>query len=419
MEEDLVALCKKEILTEDDLSYFQELVTNKNVDINYKRKLSPPLLLLCQWNRSESLYPALQMLLERDDLLIDATSTNCGYDALMFLCKLYPYENLLECATLLIDRGISTRATEKGGKKALNILWERKQSISKKLANIIKSRRERPPPPPQEALRDTSSTQLEMELMDLCSLSELDSTQTKRFRLLVSKKWLNLNCLDAATDRTPLLLLCYHNQSEQLYNLIQYLLGQKSVNPHAFDGEGQNALLIVCFRHRGESLRDVIDLLLRYDVQVNCTRNGCWNALFALTCDKNGQKFSSDAPLFNIVKTLVNNGLQLNAKLQSGNNILVNLTLGLQYHPDFPAIIRFLVSKGVDPNAKNGYGEHALIILCKKFVDDKNLFNIMRLFIDCGSNVFVKNRDGLNALDILRNNDYAESSDVVKFLKSQ
>ena len=106
----------------------------------------------------------------------------------------------------------------------------------------------------------------------------------------------------------------------------------------------------------------------------------------------------------------------LNANLQSaGNNIILvnHLTaLGLQHHPDFPTIIRpwFLVSKGVDPNAKNSYWEHALIILC-----------IRSLFIDCGSNVFVKNRDGLNAraLDILRNKSYAESWDVVTFLKSQ
>jgi hypothetical protein len=135
-------LCSQKKLNRRQFDRLIELIQDRDVDITYTIKYKTPLLLLCQWNRSEHLYSILQILLKRDDLDINATSLG-GFNALMFLSRFYPGADLLDCAQLLIDRGINAelkdRRTEQ---RAINILWDRKlYSESKHLAQMIRSRR--------------------------------------------------------------------------------------------------------------------------------------------------------------------------------------------------------------------------------------------------------------------------------------
>ena len=137
-------MCLRKNLNQTDLDKLEKLVADKSLNINATLKVSPALLTLCQFNRSESLYSALQILLTRDDLDINAVSYN-GFNALLFICRFYSADNLLDCAQLLIDRGIDTSKREFKGSSALNILWDRNLKLeSKQLALICKSRRNHP-----------------------------------------------------------------------------------------------------------------------------------------------------------------------------------------------------------------------------------------------------------------------------------
>lgn len=118
-------MCRKASLKKTELNRLIQLIKNTSVNINYKEtKLSnSPIVLLCQYNRSESLYPALQALVKREDLSINSTSSR-GYNALVFLCRFYPREDLIDCAQLLINRGINVEKKIFDGTNSLQFLCQ-------------------------------------------------------------------------------------------------------------------------------------------------------------------------------------------------------------------------------------------------------------------------------------------------------
>ena len=136
-------ICNQKKFNRQQFDRLCELIEDEAVDINCTMNSKTPLLFLCyRKEHCEILYPVLKMLLKRDDLLINATNDS-GLNALMYLCKCYPVgDDLLECATLVIERGIDTRAKElRSGQNALNILFDRDRNCSIRLAQIIKSMR--------------------------------------------------------------------------------------------------------------------------------------------------------------------------------------------------------------------------------------------------------------------------------------
>ena len=106
------------------MSRLHQLIEDKTVDINqcYRRmKSNAPLVLLCQRHRSHSLCQLIEAFVKRDDLIIDECSPN-GFNALMFICRFYRSENLIDCVQLLVNRGINLEAREKDGRTALDFL---------------------------------------------------------------------------------------------------------------------------------------------------------------------------------------------------------------------------------------------------------------------------------------------------------
>jgi len=100
---------------------FRELVADPSVSADCKTRYGEtPLVLLCSRNQSNSLLPALQALLRRDD--VDLEATYSGYNSLNLLLRFYRKENLIRCASLLIKQGIRVNETDKDGQKPILIL---------------------------------------------------------------------------------------------------------------------------------------------------------------------------------------------------------------------------------------------------------------------------------------------------------
>lgn len=115
-------MCGKERLNETESDRLHQLIEDKTIDINSKRdKNNPPLVLLCQRHRSQSLCSLLDAILKREDLIVDSCSPN-GFNALMFICRFYRRSNLIDCVKLLVSRGIRLDAREKGGRTALEFV---------------------------------------------------------------------------------------------------------------------------------------------------------------------------------------------------------------------------------------------------------------------------------------------------------
>lgn len=130
-------MCCKTSLNDVEVSRFQQLMVDKNININCRKGISGiPILLLCRHNRSESLYPCLKSILERDDVDLDVTFES--NNTIMLLCRYYPLSNrLLDCIRLLKKRGIDINLKDRYGKTALVILAEFVFGKAKSLKDIV------------------------------------------------------------------------------------------------------------------------------------------------------------------------------------------------------------------------------------------------------------------------------------------
>ena len=228
---------------------------------------------------------------------------------------------------------------------------------------------------------------------------------------------MNLNYVDASTGRTPLLLLCFSNQSADLLELITFLLRGDRVDINTEDRDGLNALLTVCFWYRGRHLLDIVQLMIRFNVDVRCTDRQGWNCLFALASDANGLTFSPNTRLLEVVRLLVDRGLNANARAVTGLNVLVNLTVSLHHHTEFGAMVRFLIAKGLDVEMKNSKGQSALAIVCETINgSERDLIKIVRLLIDCGIDIFAQDNCGFRVVDVLRTRGFKEDSDIIQLI---
>ena len=110
--------CRTERLDDIAMARLHRLLINLRININYAPPpdYMPPLLLLCQYCKTENLPETLNILLNRNDVSVDFATRN-GYNALMVLCKFYACESIIECVQLLIKHGINVDSKEKFGNR--------------------------------------------------------------------------------------------------------------------------------------------------------------------------------------------------------------------------------------------------------------------------------------------------------------
>ena len=102
----------------------------------------------------------------------------------------------------------------------------------------------------------------------MCKLSSLDKEQYKRFCKLVSDEQINLNCT-TPEGLTPLLLLTWKHNGDSLYKCLAALLKRKDVNVNASDRNGEwNALMYACRHYPGRKLFNIVSLLLGRGIEV-------------------------------------------------------------------------------------------------------------------------------------------------------
>ena len=101
-------MCRQPSLGEAELIHFQQLVADKQVNINFtSNNHNTPILMLCRFNNSRSLYPCLKSLLAREDIDINFITSTHGRNCLMILCRYCTLEDvLIDCIRLLIKRGV-------------------------------------------------------------------------------------------------------------------------------------------------------------------------------------------------------------------------------------------------------------------------------------------------------------------------
>ena len=205
--------------------------------------------------------------------------------------------------------------------------------------------------------------------MGLCSRPHLGRASIDRFNVLILDKTINLNCTDQS-GLTPLLLLCLNNQSDSLYEHVQLLLQSERVNVHVTTRDRWNALLLACHHYGGKKLLEIVKLFIHQGIDVKQTNRTEMNALFALISNQSEEQ---DPRLFDIVKSLVDAGLDASAKC-SGLSVFDNLTRKHGQHQDFSRIVQYLTKKEVAVNGNQTciffIHIHLLLIFSIFFLDN-------------------------------------------------
>ena len=84
-------------------------------------------------------------------------------------------------------------------------------------------------------------------MIHLCRCERLDEAQFIRFRELVeNEEEVDINC-HTRDKQTPLLLLCYNNESDGLFDCVHLLFKRSDINVNQTDENGVNALMKLCW----------------------------------------------------------------------------------------------------------------------------------------------------------------------------
>ena len=110
--------------------------------------------------------------------------------------------------------------------------------------------------------------------MELCSFDNVTETGLARLSELVADKTVDINCRDPESNLTPLLLLCWSNQSDSLSQCVQVLLERDEIDLKAKDNNNNDALAILQDMYSGEE-KDFITCLIDSKLRLAIKSESC------------------------------------------------------------------------------------------------------------------------------------------------
>ena len=208
----------------------------------------------------------------------------------------------------------------------------------------------------------------------------------------------DVNCTDRM-GRTPIILLCQFIANPYSYPCINELLRRVDIDVTVQDKDGNNALHTLCigsYRHQ-TSIQVLMKAIIehipgnRKKIVINVKNRNGWNALHIL-CFHN-----RDENLFDLIKLLVENGIDINALNSKGSNALHILCV---HHKgaDLIDIVNYLIDKGIKVKTEENGGWNALLNLCR-YYKSGNLKEIIKLLLD-------KDRDTGDGIDVNHKTSY-------------
>ena len=173
-----------------------------------------------------------------------------------------------------------------------------------------------------------SDVDKETEFLKLCSKqTQWDEADIRRFNELVRDASVDVQCVDAV-DRTPLLLLCEFHQGESLCECVSVLLQLRKadVNVNQQDKWGNNALIYLCAKCKGEWILKLVQRLLDHGAVINQKNKYGYDALMCLFSKNTSDK------LIDVAQLLISNGM----KVDSINSLSHNAMYYLNQRNDLP-----------------------------------------------------------------------------------
>ena len=151
----------------------------------------------------------------------------------------------------------------------------------------------------------------------MCQRSELNEDDLTRFDELVNgEEAVAVNCT-AVRGRTPLMLLCRHNQSDSLDRCIEILLQRPDIDINQTDVFKESALVWLCVNSDSTKIVEMARLLISNGANVNQTNQWGWNALMLICRDSRSDK------IVEVAQLLINNDINEEQMDENGRNALM------------------------------------------------------------------------------------------------
>jgi len=266
-----MGFCSRKSLDQAALEHLQTLVDDKDVDINCKspKTFNSPLLLLCRYNQSQSLYPAIKILLKRKDIHLQHKNI-FGHNALSLVSRYYRrQEDMIDIVRLLVV----------------------KYRIS---------------------VTDAKDPSKRNSLILLCQFYSGENLQELVELLLDNGSDASYTSPHGDGLRNPLILACTYYKKSNLIDLVKLLLDRgTSVNQR--DRAGDNAFNLLCANYTAHNLKDILQLLVDHQIITTFKNKFGFNALLHL-CKKQGSR----RDLIELVKFLKDNLVEMNAEDRKG-----------------------------------------------------------------------------------------------------
>ena len=142
---------------------------------------------------------------------------------------------------------------------------------------------------------------------------------------------------------------------------------------------------------------EVVKILIENGADINAKDNGGTTALMNASTE-------DDYINYEICKLLIENGANVNDKDLQGANALIYASTFGNYET-----VKLLIENGVEINTQNKDGYTALMEAA--ISDDEE---IVKLLIENGADINIKNNDGKTALDFAEENDYKNIIELLK-----
>ena len=251
-EYELLQLCSLFSFDANQLERFEELVKDKEVDLNCRdHHHRSPLILLCRHSKSERLAEFLCTLLRRRSVDLNLKD-NDQWNALISACFYYHNQHLVEVVRLLLARGIDGKAITKRGSNALYALCCIHCGDVPNVTEVVR------------ALLDAG--------------------------------------VEINGEKSALIAWCVNNIRTPDFIPVVRLLVERGIDLDQKDERGKNALLLICAQFKnGSGLLELVRLLVENQIDVNSRDNGGFSVLEIL----NNRPIVIDSEIIHFLKSVM------------------------------------------------------------------------------------------------------------------
>ena len=379
-----------------------ELVSDDNVDINWTSNGSslPPLMCLCEKNKTEDFDRCFEAVMRRDDINVHVTNSNY-MNALHLLCQLN--ERLsLSAVEKLIQRGIDVKAQTGDGWNALHFLCG--SSICRDMAQVARLLIRSGLNP------NVLTTNRDNALIILCRNSE-NPNLMETARLLITEHNLNVNHTNGFVNNAMHFLVSRNRyENGNVIELAQFLVAN-GIYVNAKTSQEHDALQLLLMEEHNSEVSDYAIQLIRILIEAGINPNH--NESLTLLC-----KYATDPLLLAVLRLLVTEfGVDVNQINSKRENALHCLFQNANQSRCLLEIVEFLIGANISVNAVTTDGSNTLHLLCKSVRND-NLLDVIRLLVNAGADARAVNGAEKSAISIIwdRKEKIPNATEIVQYL---